>query len=119
MLNAIVRMLMGGHVTTSLVESLPVPAWTGTRDQRRIAQLAWRLARLRRGFGEALARRSANGAEAAALQAAVAHLFGLDHATFAELLEGFPLVPREERDRAIAAFSDSSGFHHDSSRARA
>ena len=96
-----------------------MPAWTGTRDQRRIAQLAWRVARLRRGFGEALARRSANGAEAAALQAAVARLFGLDRSTFAELLEGFPLVPREERDRAVAAFRDSSGVHHDSTRADA
>ena len=33
-LNRIVRMLMGGHVTTGLVEHLPVPRWTGDRDQR-------------------------------------------------------------------------------------
>jgi len=39
-LDAIVRMLMGGHLTTSLVESLPVPIWTGDADQRAIAALA-------------------------------------------------------------------------------
>jgi hypothetical protein len=42
--NAIVRMLMGGHVTTSLVESLPVPLWTGAPEQLRVAALAKRLA---------------------------------------------------------------------------
>jgi hypothetical protein len=31
MINAVVRMLMGSHVTTGLVEGLPVPKWTGTR----------------------------------------------------------------------------------------
>ncbi len=42
-LNAIVRMLMGGHVTTALVESLPVPVWAATPEQRRIAELGERL----------------------------------------------------------------------------
>ena len=36
-------MLMGSHVTTGLVEHLPVPLWTGTRDQKRLAELARRL----------------------------------------------------------------------------
>jgi hypothetical protein len=43
--NAIVRMLMGGHVTTGLVEGLPIPRWEGTPDQLRIAELAERLER--------------------------------------------------------------------------
>jgi hypothetical protein len=42
-LDAVVRMLMGGHVTTSLVEALPVPAWTGGPDQLAIASLAAQL----------------------------------------------------------------------------
>ena len=42
-LDAIVRMLMGGHLTTALVESLPAPLWTGSADQRAIAELAARL----------------------------------------------------------------------------
>ena len=44
-LNAIVRMLMGGHVTTGLVENLPVPLWQGTPDQLKVAELAKHLAR--------------------------------------------------------------------------
>jgi len=43
--NTIVRLLMGGHVTTGLVEGLPIPRWEGTPDQLRIAELAERLAR--------------------------------------------------------------------------
>jgi hypothetical protein len=43
MLDAIVRMLMGGHVTTALVEGLPVPTWTGSVEHTRIAALAERL----------------------------------------------------------------------------
>jgi hypothetical protein len=44
LLDVIVRMLMGGHVTTSLMESLPVPLWTGSARQQRIAAIAVTLA---------------------------------------------------------------------------
>ena len=44
LLDAIVRMLMGGHVTTSLMESLPVPVWTGSNGQQQIAAIALTLA---------------------------------------------------------------------------
>ena len=43
-LDRMVRMLMGGHVTTGLVEHLPAPPWTGDRGQRRLAELAQQLA---------------------------------------------------------------------------
>ena len=39
-LNRIVRMLMGSHVTTSLVENLPIPLWDGGAEQRRVSELA-------------------------------------------------------------------------------
>ena len=39
----LVRLEMGSHVTTTLVENLPVPLWTGSRVQREIAALAARL----------------------------------------------------------------------------
>ena len=39
------RLLMGGHVTTSLVEQLPLPLWRDSAIQRRIARLAERLSR--------------------------------------------------------------------------
>lgn len=42
-LNRYVRMLMGGHVTTGLIEQLPVPAWTGDENQLRLAELAEQL----------------------------------------------------------------------------
>jgi hypothetical protein len=43
-LNRAVRLLMGSHVTTSLVEHLPMPPWSPTRLHRRIAATAARLA---------------------------------------------------------------------------
>jgi hypothetical protein len=44
LIDGFVRMLMGGHVTTSLMESLPVPRWTGTARQQQIAAIALTLA---------------------------------------------------------------------------
>lgn len=44
LIDTIVRMLMGGHVTTSLMESLPVPAWTASTRQQQIAAIALTLA---------------------------------------------------------------------------
>jgi hypothetical protein len=97
-LNAVVRMFMGAHVTTSLVEGLPVPAWTGSPAQRRIARLAARLAR--RPHAPRLH---------AALQASVARLYGIEAETFAAILESFPLVPRGDRDAAVAALRGTQG----------
>ena len=96
-LNAIVRMLMGGHLTTSLVETLPVPAWTGSGAQRRVARLGQKLADGRRhGFTHAL------------LQGAVARMYELDRREFQGVLEGFPLVPAHDRGRALRAFERHS-----------
>ncbi len=39
-LDRLVRLEMGSHVTTTLVENLPVPPWTGSAVQREIARLA-------------------------------------------------------------------------------
>ena len=48
-LNRVVRMLMGSHVTTSLVESLPVPRWLDTPVHRSISRLSRRLSAHRLG----------------------------------------------------------------------
>jgi hypothetical protein len=88
-LNAIVRALMGGHVTTTIVEALPVPIWRGDKRQMTIARLGRRLAA---APGSSLAH--------AVLQALVARLYGLDAVDFARVLETFPLVPAADRDRA-------------------
>ena len=94
-LNAIVRMLMGGHLTTSLVESLPVPPWTGSATQRQIARLSGRLA-----SGRTATKTSS------LLQALVAREYGVDRDTFARILEGFPLVPELDRGLAARQFVD-------------
>ena len=92
-LNTLVRLLMGGHLTTTLIESLPVPAWTSSAAQRRIARLARRLSRTPR-------RTDLH----ARLQAAVARLYALTPAAFSDVLSGFPLVPELDRQRAFLAF---------------
>jgi Eco57I restriction-modification methylase len=90
-LNAVVRLLMGSHVTTGLVEGLPVPAWTASPIQRRIAKLGFRLSQ------------SPDSPRAeAALQAAVAVLYGIDVENFTRLLHTFPLVSEASRERARA-----------------
>jgi hypothetical protein len=43
-LNRLVRLLMGSHVTTSLIEYLPVPRWENTQVHRRVGSIAMRLA---------------------------------------------------------------------------
>ena len=99
-LNAVVRMLMGGHVTTSLVEHLPAPPWRDTGLERRIAALAEQLSH---PATTPQAIRAADEAEAS-LQAAVAELYEIDAPTFARLLDGFPLVEIETRALALEAF---------------
>ena len=94
-LNAVVRMLMGGHLTTSLVESLPAPARSGSRLERLIGALARRLA----SHPHATRTR-------ARLQGLVARLYGLEATTFDAVLAGFPLVPIEERELARAAWAE-------------
>lgn len=97
-MNAVVRLLMGGHVTTSLVEDLPVPRWSGSRRQKRIARLA-----------AALARGDRRATTAAHLQASVARLYALDAATVAQVVAGFPLVSPEDRQLALQCFRSSKG----------
>jgi hypothetical protein len=90
-LNAIVRLLMGTHVTTSLVEALPVPRWRGTAMELYIARAAERLS----------SRQKDPVGDDGAPQAAVARLYDLDRLTFSRILESFPLVPAEDRELAL------------------
>jgi hypothetical protein len=89
-LNAIVRLLMGQHVTTRLVEDLPAPPWTGSSEQREIAAAAGRLSRSR-----------GRPQDEAGTQAAVARLYGLTRGELADLVEGFPLIPEADRRAAV------------------
>ena len=89
-LNAIVRALVGSHVTTTVVEALPVPCWGGTALQRTIALLSARL----------VGRHSSD--RTARLQALVARLYGITPAEYRDILESFPLIPQNDRERALA-----------------
>jgi hypothetical protein len=96
-LNAIVRMLMGGHVTTTLVESLPVPVLTGGAAERRLARWSRRLST-----------RPADRVTEARLQAEVAALYGIRAPELRRILEGFPLVAPGQRDLAARALERRS-----------
>jgi hypothetical protein len=91
-LNTVTRLLMGGHVTTGLIEDLPVPRWKGDDRDRLIALLA-----------ADLADRPHDARTRGLLEAHVARLYALDQPTFEGLLDGFPLVPIEVRAHALQA----------------
>ena len=92
--NYLVRLRVSTHVTTAMVERLPVPrehdAPGACREIAAIARL--------------LARRREPGAMAR-LQARVAHIYQLSRPEFAHVLETFPLIDRAERDRALGAYA--------------
>jgi N-6 DNA Methylase len=95
-INYLVRMRVTTHVTTEVVERLPLP-----RHQDAPAAFP--------AIG-AISRRLHRGSPPnrvdllAALNAQVANLFQLSVDEFAHVLGTFPLVPQEERDRAMARY---------------
>jgi hypothetical protein len=96
-LNYLVRLRVSSHVTTAIVERLPVPRLTDDRREfREISVLA-----------RVLARR-ASPESAARLNALVAHLYQLTAEELAHMLDTFPLVPRDERDGTLRAFERQS-----------
>jgi hypothetical protein len=92
--NYLVRMRVTTHVTAALVQQLPIPR---PHDSPRAYRLVSALART-------LSRRS-NLDLLARLHAIVAGLYQLTEAEFAHVLETFPLIPLEERDRARQAYA--------------
>jgi hypothetical protein len=91
--NYLVRLRVSTHVTTAIVERLPIPRVDQAGEA--YTQLA-ALARL-------LALRP-NTDQAARLNAIVARLYGLTRDDFAHVLGTFPLVPEAERDAALDVF---------------
>jgi hypothetical protein len=91
--NYLARQRVSTHVTTAIVERLPIPTAASAPDTyREIA--AW---------ARYLARRT-DPAIAARLQARVARLYQLSTAEFCHVLATFPLVPKEDRDAALGVF---------------
>jgi hypothetical protein len=93
-LNYLVRLRVSTHVTTAMVERLPVPR---EHDAPGACREIAAMARL-------LARRREPGVMAR-LQARVAHVYQLSRPEFAHVLETFPLIGRAERDRALGAYA--------------
>jgi hypothetical protein len=93
-LNYLVRLRVSTHVTTAVVEQLPVPTRAHAPGRaRRIAALA-----------RVLLSRRLDSAAHAALQASVAALYQLTAAEFDHVLSTFPLVPSAAREAAAAAY---------------
>ncbi len=91
--NFLVRMRVTTHVTTAIVERLPIPAWhDAPAAAREIAALA------------RLMRRTTHREGLARLNALVARLYQLTDDEFRRVLETFPLIERAERARALDAF---------------
>jgi hypothetical protein len=92
--NYLVRMRVTTHVTAALVQQLPIPR---PHDSPRAFRLVSALARTlaRRSHPDLLAR----------LHAIVAGLYQLSDVEFAHVLDTFPLIPQEERDRARQAYA--------------
>ena len=88
--NYLVRLRVITHVTTGMIEQLPIPTADAAPSAcREIAALARLLARRR------------DSASLARLNARVAALYQLSAAEFEHVLGTFPLVPRDERTMAL------------------
>jgi hypothetical protein len=98
--NYLIRLRVNTHVTVSLVSRLPVPLVPPGHP------LFTRLARCSESL--ALGATAAEDMEEyAEIQAIAAHLYRLNATQFEHVLETFPLVPREIRNRAFRKFIDS------------
>ena len=91
--NFLVRQRVSTHVTTAIVEQLPIPRWDGAPSAcSEIAALARMLAR------------NYDVGMFAALNARIATMYQLSREEFEHVLSTFPLIPREERDQCLSAF---------------
>jgi len=95
--NYLVRLRVTTHVTTAVVERLPIPRQEdGPGAFREIAAIARLLAR------------RPDWVAARHLNARVARLYQLTSEEFEHLLGTFPLVPREERDATFRLFASET-----------
>jgi hypothetical protein len=91
--NFLVRLRVTTHVTTAIVERLPIP----------LAEEAGPAYEEAGSITRALSRRPEPALEAR-MNALVAKLYQLSEEEFAHVLRTFPLIAKEERDRAMSEF---------------
>jgi hypothetical protein len=102
-INYLVRLRVVTHVTTAIVERLPIPTMAHDWEAaRQIARLAAALSRRRVAV-------SRSREAAAELNAVVAGLYELTDEEFVHILGTFPLVPEDERDLALREFQKRRG----------
>jgi hypothetical protein len=93
--NFLVRLRVNTHVSAAVIDRIPIPKpRPGDARMKDVARLAAKLAATH------------DQDDFARLQATAASLYGLNREQFAHVLETFPLVPRADRERAMAAFCD-------------
>src|SRR5262249_39752004 len=91
--NYLVRLRVTTHVTTAIVERLPIPSMQSAPETSdRIAALA------------TLLTRTTNREALAQLNALVARLYQLTPQEFEHVLSTFPLIRAEDREAALSAF---------------
>jgi len=94
--NYLVRLRVNNHVTTAVVEGLPIPGrHAGPGACREVAALA------------RLLTRRADGRAAARLQALVAGLYQLSVPEFAHVVGTFPLIRAEAREAALKTYQEA------------
>ena len=91
--NYLVRLRVTTHVTTSIVERLPIP------NEDEAGATYAEIAAIARVLG-----RRDDSALVARLNARVARLYQLNDGEFAHILGTFPLVPQADRDQAMQVF---------------
>ena len=92
--NYLVRLRVSTHVTTSIVEQLPVPM--PARSSREFEEVV--------SLARALGDDPADSVSAARLQAAVARMYGLTVTEFERILSTFPLIDAGTRAEAMRLF---------------
>jgi N-6 DNA Methylase/Eco57I restriction-modification methylase len=94
--NYVVRLQVGTHVTTAIVDRLPMPKPSpSSRAFKEMVALA-----------RALGRAPSDAHARARLQGAAARLYELDEAQFGHVIGTLPLVAASERQAAMSAFCD-------------
>ncbi len=94
--NYLVRLRVSTHVSSGIIDRLPVPL--PRRDEPRFREIA--------GLSRSLAAAPLDPANYARLQALAAREYGLDSSQFRHILATFPLVETSCRDAAQSAFYD-------------